>query len=319
LSSNKTSVDTFAKDVETGLSASPKHLSSKYFYNTEGDRLFQKIMAMPEYYLTNSEAEILSKQADEIRKAFGNQPIDIIELGAGDGSKTKLLLKNMVENDVDVRYIPSDISSNILEELKENFAKEIPSLEVFPLAGDYFKSLVDLPDSSGRKKIMLYLGANIGNLEKKQAISFIAQLKQFLDAGDLLMIGFDLKKNPQTILDAYNDPTGITAAFNINLLSRINLELDANFNIEEFSHWERYNPETGAARSYLVSRKNQKVTIDALEQSFEFEAWETIRMELSQKYGMNDIANLAEQSGYKLTKRFVDSKGYFVDAVFELA
>ena len=318
MSTNKTAVDTFAMDIEEGLRSSPKFLSSKYFYNAEGDRLFQEIMSMPEYYLTNAEAEILDKQSDAIRTSFGNQPVDIIELGAGDGSKTKFLLKNMVDNKMDVRYIPSDISPNILAELKSNFATEIPNLEVITLAGDYFTSLVDLPDSTGRKRILLYLGANIGNLEKSHAAEFIGQLKQFLNLGDSIMIGFDLKKDPQTILDAYNDPAGITAAFNINLLNRINIELDADFNVEQFSHWERYNPETGAARSYLVSRKKQKVNIGALEQSFEFEAWETIRMELSQKYGMNDIAELAKNSGYKFAERFVDSRGYFVDAVFEM-
>jgi len=318
LSTNRTIVDTFARDIEEGLLSNPKKLSSKYFYNTEGDRLFQQIMSMPEYYLTNSEQEILEQQADAIRKYFGDQPVDIIELGAGDGSKTKYLLKNMVGHQMDVRYVPSDISPNILAELKANFAKEIPNLEVAPLAGDYFKSLVELPDSTGRKRVILYLGANIGNLEKKQAADFLGQLKQFLNPGDSMMIGFDLKKNPQTILDAYNDNTGITAAFNLNLLKRINIELDADFNIDEFSHWERYNPETGAARSYLVSRKKQKVTIGALEQSFDFEAWETIRMELSQKYSMNDIAELAKQAGYEFTERFVDSNGYFMDAVFEM-
>ncbi len=275
-------------------------------------------MAMPEYYLTNAEEEILFEQADDIRIAFGNQPLDIIELGAGDGSKTKFLLKNLVDNNVDVRYIPSDISSNILAELQSNFAKEIPKLKVITLAGDYFKSLVKLPDSANRKRVLLFLGANIGNLEKKHAVEFIGELKEFLNPGDSMMIGFDLKKDPQTILDAYNDSSGITAAFNINLLSRINVELDADFNIDQFSHWERYNPETGAARSYLVSRKKQKVTIGAIEQTFEFEAWETIRMELSQKYSIKDISELAENAGYKLTEQFIDGRGYFVDALFEI-
>ncbi len=310
-------IDSFAKDIALGLSDNPKYLSSKYFYNTEGDKLFQKIMAMPEYYLTNAEDEILSKQSNLIRKSFGNQPIDIIELGAGDGSKTKHLLNNLIEHKVEVRYIPSDISPNILEELKSNLSKEIPSLEVIPLTGDYFKSLVELPDCKDRKRVMLYLGANIGNLERKEASNFLRQLQQFLKKGDQIMIGFDLKKNPQTILDAYNDAQGFTAAFNLNLLKRINEELGGNFDTDAFTHWERYNPETGSARSYLVSKRKQSVTIEALETTFTFEPWETIRMELSQKYSQSDIEQLSTSAGYKVVQHFFDSKKYFVDSLWE--
>ena len=314
-----TAISTFATDINQGLSHPNKYLSSKYFYNAEGDRLFQEIMAMPEYYLTNSEAEILSEQADAIRESLGTAPLDIIELGAGDGSKTKYLLQNLVQHQIDVRYIPSDISNNILEELKANYAREIPSLEVLPLVGDYFKSLVQLPNSSGRKRVMLYFGANIGNLEKHKAAEFLGSLKKFLNPRDNLFIGFDLKKDPQTILDAYNDETGFTAAFNLNLLKRINDELGANFNIDQFQHWERYNPETGAARSYLVSKCKQSVHINALNKCFDFEAWETIRMELSQKYSLKEIEQLAEKSGYKPLQNFTDRSVYFVDALWQPA
>jgi len=308
----------FAKDIKTGLEASPKKLSSKYFYDAKGDELFQAIMAMPEYYLTNCEQEIFETQSAAISQAFGDEPLDIIELGAGDGSKTKVLLKQLLTEGKSLRYIPSDISENILSELQLNFKKELPYLEVLPLAGDYFSSLKNLPNSSGRKRVMLYLGSNIGNLEKDAAVEFLAHLKQFLNSGDLFLCGIDLKKDPQIILDAYNDAAGITAAFNLNLLRRINRELGGNFDLQEFKHWERYDPHTGEARSYIVSKKAQSVTISALKRSFDFEAWESIRVELSQKYSQKEIDTLAIAAGYQPKQTFIDQRNYYVDALWKV-
>lgn len=292
-------------------------MKSMYFYDAKGDSIFQDIMSMPEYYLTNSEAEIFSLHKTSITKALIDVPVDIIELGAGDGSKTRILLEEMIAQKGDVRYIPSDISENILNELKGKMNLEFPKLDIITLPGDYFTSLEKLPDCKGRKRVFFYLGANIGNLEKEDAKHFLEQLRKYMKSGDQLMVGFDLKKDPQVILDAYNDAQGFTSSFNLNLLTRINRELQANFNEGHFRHWESYNPLTGAARSYLVSTKAQEVHVKALNQSFHFDAWESIRVELSQKYALTEIEHFANEAGYKLQENFTDKRNWFVDSLWQ--
>jgi len=308
---------TFAKDIEKGLQSKPKFLSSKYFYDAKGDELFQRIMAMPEYYLTNSEFEIFSTYKEQLRKAFGNSTFNLVELGAGDGTKTKILLEHFVNQNSDFYYSPIDISANVLEHLKTDLSVLLPNLKVNSLAAEYFKGLAQLSEDSDRK-VVLFLGGNIGNMSIPEAKVFLSTMSQNLNNGDLVLIGFDLKKDPQTILDAYNDPTGITSAFNLNLLERINRELDANFQIDQFKHWENYHPITGATESFIVSKQQQDVYIEALEQSFYFEAWEAIKVELSQKYSLIEIKELAEATGFTSIHQFSDEKQYFVDALWEV-
>lgn len=311
-----TQLSVFAQDVLQGLSGNPKTLSSKYFYDTKGDELFKQIMAMPEYYLTNSEQEIFDLSKSKIAEALGDRPLDIIELGAGDGTKTSTLLTELVGQNKDARYIPSDISPNILSELQQRLNTELPALQVFPLAGDYFHSLANLPDRSDRKRVFFYLGSNIGNLEKNGAVLFLKFLHQYLKTGDQILIGIDLKKDPSIILNAYDDPHGHTANFNLNLLARINRELGANFDLNHFRHWESYDPLTGSARSYLVSKREQQVTIESLQRSFHFDAWESIGVELSQKYNPLEIDELAKAAGYRREIHFFDSRARFVDSLW---
>ncbi|MEM6321205.1 MAG: L-histidine N(alpha)-methyltransferase [Bacteroidota bacterium] len=308
----------FAKDIDEGLSCTPKKLSSKYFYDAKGDELFQQIMSMEEYYPTNCEYEILSTYRKDLLQDFAGQRFDLIELGAGDGTKTKLLLRHFLQEKADFRYVPIDISGNILAELKTALHEEMPALEVSPVQGDYFKSLKQIPHVPGVRKVVLFMGGNIGNLDMDEANVFLRVLASHLHKGDLLMTGFDLKKDPQVILDAYNDAKGITAAFNLNLLYRINRELGANFEIDQFQHWPTYNPLTGATKSYLVSSKEQEVHIEALNKTYHFEAHEAIDMELSQKYSLKDIETLAEKSGFQLRANYTDERKYFVDSLWEL-
>lgn len=309
---------TFEEDVIKGLSSFPKSLSSKYFYDKKGDLLFQDIMAMPTYYLTNCEYEIISSQKEEISAAFqGKNGFDLIELGAGDGKKTKVLLKYLSEKGIDFSYLPIDISQNVLDGLKDSVQKEIPGIDIKPQQGTYFEVLGDLAHYNDRKKVIMVLGSNIGNLLHPQAIEFLANIREGMNSGDLLFMGFDQKKNPQTILDAYNDKEGITAAFNKNVLHRINNELGANFDVDEFSHWEVYDPETGTAKSYLVSKKEQHVRIDKLDVEFHFNPWETIHTEISQKYDDDIVSWLASESGLHIVNQFIDSKGYYKNYLFE--
>lgn len=313
-----TYTSTFEKDVTKGLTSFPKSLSSKYFYDEKGDALFQDIMAMPTYYLTNSEYEIISSQKEEISNSFqGKDGFDLIELGAGDGKKTKVLLKYLSEKGIDFSYLPIDISQNVLDGLKESVEKEIPGIDIKPQQGTYFEVLDDLASYNARKKVIMVLGSNIGNLLHPQAIEFLANIRKGMNTGDLLFMGFDQKKNPQTILDAYNDKEGITAAFNKNVLHRINSELEANFNVDDFLHWEVYDPETGTAKSYLVSKKEQQVRIDKLDLDVHFNAWESIHTEISQKYDDGIVNWLANESGLSIVNQFIDNKGYYKNYLFE--
>lgn len=307
----------FARDVREGLTQSPKRLSSKYFYDKRGDELFQQIMAMPEYYLTGCEREIFECQKDRILDQIGTAPFDLIELGAGDGAKTKILLRHFLDRGVAFRYRPVDISPNVLRQLGEGLRHELPDLAFEALPGDYFEVLEEVNRKNGRKKVIFFLGANIGNLELGQAEMFLRRIGSNMHPGDLLFIGFDLKKDPRVILDAYNDPAGITAAFNLNLLRRINRELNADFRLNRFRHWETYDPSTGATRSFLVSTAGQTVHIGALHLDVLFQPWEAISVELSQKYSLDGIEAMAAGSGFEVAHHFFDSRSYFVDSLWK--
>ena len=312
----KTAMTSFERDTLNGLKKTPKKLSSKYFYDTEGDRLFQQIMAMPEYYLTDCELEIITHQGQAILDAISDKPFDLIELGAGDGMKTKVLLESAMQRNCEFRYIPLDISENILTELKNALAAQWPTMDVQPLVGDYFESLKHLPDAQGRTRVLLFLGANIGNLTPAEALQFLKQVRGHLRPGDALIVGFDLKKDPQIILNAYNDPAGITAAFNLNLLKRINREMEADFDLSLWRHWETYDPLTGATRSYLVSKKKQIIDLPTLKEHIHFKAWEAIQVELSQKYDEEMINKLAVRADFQTEASFYDNKGWFVDELW---
>ncbi|MCW5520867.1 L-histidine N(alpha)-methyltransferase [Aureitalea sp. L0-47] len=315
----ETILDTeFKKDVYAGLTAFPKYLFSKYIYDKKGDKLFQDIMDLEEYYLTNSEFEIFTENKKAICELFrGNgHGFDLIELGAGDGKKTKVLLRHLDEDGFDFIYKPIDISENAINRLRDDLAKELPNVPVHPEKGEYFEVLERLHLYKVRKKVIMVLGSNIGNLLHPRAIDFLAHLRDTMNSEDLIFMGFDQKKEPQTILDAYNDPHGVTETFNKNLLERINKEMGGNFDLDKFKHWEVYDPESGTAKSYLIAKEAMSVRIDAIDLSVQFDPWETIHTEISQKYDYKIVEWLAEESGLEIVTSFVDSRNYFKDYVF---
>jgi len=313
-------ISAFGKDVMYGLSQHPKSLSSKYFYDAEGDKIFQQIMNMPEYYLTNCEYEILSQQRKDICDAIHalDEPLNLIEFGAGDGYKTKLLLKYLLDNKAEFTYYPVDISNHILTELKENLHLEMPALDVKPLNLEYFEALTTLSKIKDKRNVVLFLGANIGNFRYKEAENFIGRIHSSLNEGDLLLMGVDLRKNPNIIRLAYDDPQGITADFNMNLLKRMNRELGADFNLDEFTHYAFYEPVDGEMLSYLVSNIDQVVYFNALDWHVEFKQNEFIHTEVSKKYGVNELEMMAESQHFKVLKHFFDEKQYFIDTLWEV-
>lgn len=308
----------FKQEIYQGLTAYPKFLSSKYIYDKAGDALFQDIMNMPEYYLTNMEFNILEMFKEQLAHHFSKneKPFHLIEMGAGDGKKTKILLRHFTDKKLDFTFRPIDISQNALDSLQADLKKEIPKLAVEPMQGTYFETLKKLSITTEEPKVILFLGSNIGNLLHDQAIEFLSQIQKYMQLDDLLFIGFDQKKNPQTILDAYNDTTGITASFNKNVLARINRELDADFDVDSFMHWEVYDPESGTAKSYLVAQSPQEVRIEKLNLDITFDAWETIHTEISQKYDDKTVHWLAEQSGLKVLEEFSDQNNYYKNYLF---
>ncbi len=308
--------DQFKTDVKKGLGDTPKKLQSKYFYDAIGDGLFQQIMTMPEYYLTRCELDIFKNRTVDLATLITNAgtAFDLIELGAGDATKSSYLLKHLIRQNIEFAYMPIDISGNILNVLNEKLKADIPGLPITCLEGDYFTMLKKATKISGRRKVVLFLGGNIGNMEQEEALAFCLELREHLNPGDIVVMGFDLKKNPQTILDAYNDKAGITAAFNLNMLARINRELQANFNIDSFKHYQNYDPLTGACRSFLISCDDQKVSID--EKIISFAKDEFIYMEVSQKFSQEDIQVLANATGFEITCSVTDSNGWFTDSLW---
>ncbi len=319
-STQRKQTNTFAEDVLNGLTDNPKHLSSKYFYDDEGSRLFQEIMKLPEYYLTRSEREIFRNQTDEIYKAFhaDKSEFDLIELGAGDGTKTSLLVDYFLKKNTKFRFVPIDISEEALNFLTEKFHKEFPDLDIQTEQGDYFKTLETFKEKSETRKIILFLGSNIGNFSEEQALDFFKHLREVMNDDDLIFIGFDLHKNPKTIINAYDDSQNVTSRFNLNLLKRINLELGADFNTEEFLHYASYHPIERAARSFLISQKEQTVHIKSLNKSFKFKQWEPIFMEVSQKYNLEMIEKLANESGFEIAKNFFDKNHFYTNSLWKV-
>ncbi|MVN22799.1 L-histidine N(alpha)-methyltransferase [Mucilaginibacter arboris] len=309
---------TFLQDVLAGLTSSPKKLQSKYFYDAAGDILFQEIMNCPEYYLTNCEMEIFSEQTAGLAEVVlnGFREFDLIELGAGDATKSTHLLRHLLEIKADFTYLPIDISSHVIEELEQTLPAKLPGLKLQGLNGDYFDMLKEARVMSDRPKVVLLMGSNIGNMPVKEAYMFCAALRQQLSPGDLALIGFDLKKNPKTILAAYDDAAGITKNFNLNLLKRINNELNVNFKLNQFDHYATYDPESGSCKSYLISLVKQEVQIGESE-LIQFEENEFIDMEISQKYTLQQTDDMALNAGFEPVKHFFDSKNWFVDVVWK--
>lgn len=319
MSAKNLDLGNFAQDVLLGLNATPKSLPSKYFYDAKGDKLFQEIMAMPEYYLTRKEFEILETQHQAIlsRLIALDTPFNLVELGAGDGLKTKILLRHLQSIKADFEYFPIDFSGSVLEELSTALKQEMPSLNVVPIEDTYRGSLLKEKWKNGRPTLILFLGGNIGNFPLEEALDVLDHLRIGTEPGDLTLLGFDLKKNPQTILNAYHDAGGITAEFNLNLLRRMNRELGADFDESQFIHWPSYDPVSGECRSHLVSLSDQTVCISSLKEEFHFHAFEPIFTEISKKYSLSEIKKLAKRSGFKMIDSFQDKDHYFADVLWE--
>ncbi len=312
----KTQTDVFAREVHDGLSDSPKYLPTRFIYDERGSQLFEQIMELPEYYLTRTEYQILEKARHDLVQHLAQEEFNLVELGAGNGLKTSLLLELFIEKKLNFRYTPIDISADILRQLADTLEKQFPGLEVVPLHMDYFQALQSLK-SGHRKNLVLFLGSNIGNMSPEKSVDFLRRLNDHLSPGDWLLTGFDMVKDYDLLNKAYGDSHGITAAFNLNLLHRINRELGGHFDVSQFRFYSFFNPRSSAIESFLVSLKKQSVWIEKTGTEYHFEAWESIHTEYSFKYTRKLIRQLAENAGFRIIKNYIAPKNFFTDSLWE--
>lgn len=297
-------------EVYRGLTAKPKTLSPWLFYDEEGSRLFEEITRLHEYYLTRTERAIFALYADEIVASAGYRALTMIELGAGTASKTGLLLKAAARRQGTVDYVPVDVSASALARAKEHIETEIPGVRVSARVADYTEGIDEIA-AAGRRRMVLYIGSSIGNFESSDAVKILSEVRRKLAPGDLLLLGVDHVKDRQTLLRAYDDPTGVTAAFNKNILARINRELGANFNPRLFRHRARWNMEKSRIEIYLESLIAQTVAIPALELQVRFTRNETIHTENSYKFTPQSVSAIVERAGFKITRSWTDEREWF--------
>jgi dimethylhistidine N-methyltransferase len=300
----------FAEDVRAGLTSSPKRVPSKYFYDELGSALFDSITLLPEYYLTRAETQILREWGWEIVRALGN-PIEFIELGSGSAVKTRILIEEALRIQRTLKYSAIDISGEALRASAQALVERYPTLSVTAYEADYFSILGTATLKRSGRVLAMFMGSNIGNYEPGDARRLLSGIAASLKAGDGLLLGADLKKKARTLELAYDDPTGVTSAFNKNLLSRMNRELGAHFDLEQFTHIAEYDAKNGRVCSFLESMRAQRVSIDALEMTVAFARGERIHTESSYKYSMDDIATLAEETGYALDRTWTDEERRF--------
>ena len=305
-----------AEEVLVGLSETPKSLPSRFFYDEAGSSLFQAITDLEEYYPTRVEHGILEDHSVALLERFRGVPFNLIDLGAGDGRKTRVVLEQATQLGLDVRYVPIDISESAMQGLVADMGARFPQMPIRGLVSEYTAGVRWLGQQSDRANLLLFLGSNIGNFAKAQARAFLRRLWLALNPHDRVLVGFDLKKDIELLLAAYNDKEGVTARFNLNLLNRLNRELGADFDVTNFRHFATYNVFSGAMESYLVSMVQQSVHIRSLQATFTFAPWEPIHTEYSYKYLVSDIDNLAAHSGFTPEARFFDDKHWFCDALW---
>ena len=309
----------FAMEVLVGLSERPKRLSAKYFYDDAGSKIFEEIMSLYEYYPTPCEREIFEVHKAGILAPLIERPFNLVDLGAGDGDKTLVLIRHLLDAGADFRYVPIDISEDAMRRMTDAIAAEYPTLKLEGIVADYFDGIRWLgAQDDSRANLTLFLGSNIGNFDKGNARGFLRRLWNSMSAGDHLLVGFDLKKDINTLLRAYSDDQGVTARFNLNLLTRMNRELGANFDVDKFQHFGTYDVTSGAMKSYLISLEKQSVYIDELQCTFEFDPFEPIFTEYSYKYLSTDIDELADVTGFAEVERFYDQRRFFCDALWRV-
>ena len=313
-----TSADDFGHDVREGLTAERKWLPPRWFYDALGSSLFDAICFLPEYYVMRAEAEVLNAHAKEIVDAFGGN-VRLVELGSGAARKTRILLDVLTARQSEVEYIPVDVDAQMLERSGRELLNEYANLRVLAVSADFTRPSIPLAASSRpsatARTVVLFLGSTIGNLDPHAAVAMLRDLRRGLAPGDALFLGADLRKSRDVLEPAYDDPLGVTAAFNLNLLGRINRELGGQFALDSFRHRAFYDEKLGRIEMHLVSTRAQRVRIDALDLEIDFAEGETIHTESSYKHDAHTLAELAASAGFTIAKTWTDARGWFADVL----
>lgn len=310
------SADDFGRDVRTGLTASPKWLPPRWFYDELGSSLFDAICFLPEYYVMRAEAELLNAHRRDIAEAFGPN-VRLVELGSGMARKTRILLDPLTERTAALEYVPIDIDAAMLERSARELLPDYPHLRVTAICSDFARPAVPLAMLARHRgrTVVLFLGSTIGNLDPGAAVSMLRDLRGALAPGDALFLGADLRKSRAILEPAYDDPLGVTAAFNRNLLTRMNRELRANFDLASFAHRAFYDETLGRIEMHLVSARAQSVDIGALGLTVHFAEGETIHTESSYKHDAATLAALAEASGFAIYRTWTDARAWLADVL----
>jgi L-histidine Nalpha-methyltransferase len=313
----KSQLSQFAIDVAEGLScATQKNIPARYFYDDLGSVLFEAITLLPEYGLTRADENLLQLHAARIISETG--PLSIVaELGSGSGRKTRHILAAVARMQHDVLYTPIDVSGGALAACE----RELCDIsQVQPLRADWIEGLQEIARSrtGNRPLLLLFLGSSIGNLERREIIDFLRHVRSNLRSGDFVLLGADLIKDIDLMVTAYDDPTGVTAAFNLNVLARINRELDADFDLRSFAHEVRWNSEERRIEMHLLSCRNQVACVGALGSTFEFRAGETICTEFSHKFTHSELVSYARLSGFTPIEMWVDKAWPFAEALWQV-
>jgi L-histidine Nalpha-methyltransferase len=306
--------DEFARDVRAGLTSPRKRLACRWFYDAEGSELFEEICEVPEYYIPAAEREILAERADEIA-AQVPEDCDVVEFGSGSAKKTRLLLDALLRRGGAVRYLPIDICAEALEDSARSLAADYPGLEVAPLRAEYEEGVGRL-SRGARPKLVLWLGSNIGNLDRTAAARFLARVAGALDGEDRVLVGIDLRKDAATIERAYDDSLGVTARFNLNLLARVNRQLGGRFDLARFRHRAVWVEDAGRVEMHLVSLDDVRVPVEALGIEVPLAAGESIHTEDSYKYSPGEIESLAREARLRIAHRWTDRRALFSETLF---
>jgi L-histidine Nalpha-methyltransferase len=307
----------FARDVTCGLTAAKKWLLPKYFYDERGSQLYEQICALPEYYLYRSELEILSTYATEIHAEIGH--LALVEFGAGSATKTSYLLRAYERAGTAFRYCPIDISREMLWETANRLSEEYSHIKICAMHADFAENPEVIEALRLEKKAVAFLGSTLGNFTPAESIAFLSRTANIMGPDDVFLLGIDLKKSPAILVPAYNDAQGVTAAFNLNILQRINSELGGRFSPQNFEHLALYNAEGGCIEMHLRSRFAQSVPITQIERTMSFYKDETIHTESSYKYSEDEVRDLGYKANLVLHRTWFDDRRRFLVGLFRLA
>ena len=302
--------EAFREDVLTGLTASEKHLSCQFFYDSHGSELFEAICDLPEYYLTRAESEILEAHANDIVSA-APKDVSLVELGSGSATKTRLFIEALLKRQGQLQYIPVDISRTALEESSRDLVEKYSELSILGVSAEYQEGLGIAQEKVTGPRFILWLGSSIGNLDRDAAVAFLGDIQKTMTVQDQLLVGIDLRKDGDILEVAYDDSQGVTAEFNLNLLRRINEEFGGQFDLEGFEHQALYDETLGRVEMHLLSKVDQKVILADLDKTISFTAGEIIHTENSYKYSTEEINMLFARAGLKLKRQWFDEEVRF--------